>query len=390
MKPLKTLSHYGITAERGFLSEFEIDDIQLPDDFAPIVDAAQQLPDLLTTGRVRHWLKRLPLLDTDEFLSGASDAQIRVAMVHYSFIVQAYVWGESDVLTTLPANLSAPMVAIADALQLSPLLHYSSYVLDNWTRLDKSQPISLSNIRMHQNFLGGLDENWFVLVHVAIEAEAGRALELSVDLVSASDAGDWHRVTHLLIEMNSVWDRINAHFDRMPERCDPYVYYHRVRPYIHGWKNNSALGEGLIYEGVVKYAGRPQAFRGQTGSQSSIVPAMDALFGIKHENDSLREFLAELHQYRPISHRRFIDDLELSSDLRAFAIARGDTALKSAFNACVEQFARFRSRHLEYAATYVNKQASSGAGNDTEVGTGGTPFMKYLKKHRDENRVQTI
>ena len=27
---------------------------------------------------------------------------------------------------------------------------------------------------------------------------------------------------------------MNAHFDRMPERCDPYIYYQRVRPYIHG------------------------------------------------------------------------------------------------------------------------------------------------------------
>ena len=33
---------------------------------------------------------------------------------------------------------------------------------------------------------------------------------------------------------------------------------------------------------------------------------------------------------------------------------------------------------------------NSGDGNDTEVGPGGTPFMKYLKKHRDENRAQTI
>ena len=182
---------------------------------------------------------------------------------------------------------------------------------------------------------------------------------------------------------------MNAHFDRMPERCDPYIYYQRVRPYIHGWKNNPAMPEGLVYEGVSKFAGKPQAFRGQTGSQSSIVPAMDGLFQVVHESDPLREFLDELHQYRPPQHRAFIDAVREASTLRDFAKTQGQS-VKDAFNACVEQVARFRTRHLEYAASYINKQASSGTGNDTDVGTGGTPFMKYLKKHRDENRAQTI
>lgn len=75
--------------------------------------------------------------------------------------------------------------------------------------------------------------------------------------------------------------------------------------------------------------------------------------------------------------------------MRAFAVEQSPS-LKAAFNACVEQVARFRRRHLEYAASYINKQVTSGAGNDPDVGTGGTPFMKYLKKHRDENRAQTI
>jgi indoleamine 2,3-dioxygenase len=383
------LEDFGLTAERGYLSTHEIDAVSLPDGFDEMLDAGANLSAIITTGRTRHWLKQVGHPDMAGFLSIASDEQVRTAMVHYSFLVQAYVWGEAKAPTTLPANLAVPICAIGDHLGLPPLLPYSGYVLDNWYRLDKSGGITLDNIAMHQNFLSGQDENWFVLVHVAIEAEAGRVLQLATGLVEAAVKHDGAKAEQLLIAMNTAWDAVNAHFDRMPERCDPYIYYQRVRPYIHGWKNNPAMPDGLIYEGVAKYDGKPQAFRGQTGSQSSIVPAMDALFQVVHQSDPLREFLDELHAYRPAQHRGFIDAIREQSSLRDFAKTQSQ-AVKDAFNACVEQVARFRSRHLEYAASYINKQASSGAGNDTDVGTGGTPFMKYLKKHRDENRAQTI
>jgi len=228
------------------------------------------------------------------------------------------------------------------------------------------------------------------MVHVAIEAEAGVLLDNAVRLVAAARREDANECETLLIEIDLAWERIYANFARMTERCDPYIYFHRVRPYIHGWANNPALGEGLVYEGVAKFAGKPQAFRGQTGSQSSIVPSMDALFGVHHSNDPLKTFLDELHHYRPVPHRRFIEDLARGSKLREFVTRSNVPSLRDAFNTCLEQVARFRTRHLEYAASYINKQAGSIAGNDPDVGTGGTPFMKYLKKHRDENRAQLV
>ena len=385
------LSDYGMSRTRGFLSHYEIDAIELPERFDAVLEAASNLSALLTTGRIRHWLDALPDPDLAEWAASAPEEEVRTAMVHYSFLVQAYVWGEPLPPKHLPANLSRPMCALADRLGVAPLLPYSAYVLDNWYRLDKAGPITLENIAMYQNFYGGADENWFVLVHVAIEAESGVLLDNAAELVTAARNGDEADATRLLREMDEAWERIYAHFARMPERCDPYIYFHRVRPYIHGWANNPALaGGGLIYEGIERFEGKPQAFRGQTGSQSSIVPAMDALFGVAHSDDPLRQFLDELHSYRPLEHRRFIEDLAAQSTLRAFVTASDNAELKAAFNACLEQSTRFRTRHLEYAASYINKQAGSIAGNDPDVGTGGTPFMKYLKKHRDENRAQLV
>jgi len=385
------IKDYGLSRERGYLSHYEIDEIALPSRFDPVVDAAGRLSDLITSGRVRHWLSALPDPQLKDWVGSAPDGEVRTAMVHYSFLVQSYVWGEAQPPSMLPTNLARAIVALADRLGQAPLLPYSGYVLDNWYRIDKSGPITLDNIGMYQNFLGGEDENWFVLVHVAIEAEAGVLLDNAARLVAASANGDEVEAERLLVEMDEAWERIYGHFARMPERCDPYIYFHRVRPYIHGWANNPAFpAGGLVYEGVERFGGKPQAFRGQTGSQSSIVPAMDALFHVSHSDDPLKAFLDELHHYRPVQHRRFIEDLAKQSTLREFVTQSGSAGLKEAFNACVEQAARFRTRHLEYAANYINKQAGSISGNDPDVGTGGTPFMKYLKKHRDENRAQAV
>ncbi|MEQ1688809.1 MAG: indoleamine 2,3-dioxygenase, partial [Sphingopyxis sp.] len=296
------LEDYGMSASRGFLASFELPDVALPDIFAPVLAVADNLSALMTSGRVQHWLRAMPALDLADFAAHASEEQVRAAMVRYSFLVQAYVWGEAETPHVLPANLAVPIVALADRLGQAPLLPYSAYVLDNWARIDRDAPIALDNIQMCQHFIGGDDENWFVLIHVGIEAAAGEALALACELVDCADEGDVAGATRRLQAMADVWARINAIFDRMPERCDPYIYYQRVRPFIHGWANNPALPDGLVYEGVARFGGVGQAYRGQTGSQSSIVPAMDALFGVDHSNDPLRAFLDELHAYRPVPH----------------------------------------------------------------------------------------
>lgn len=380
------IEDYDVTKDRGFLTPHDMGAVTLPEDFAPIVETGEKLSALMTSQRVRHFLNQLPLINMDKHLPSLSDAQLRMLMVHYSFIVQAYVWGEKEAAQRLPKNLAIPYCKLAKKIGQFPLLPYSSYTLDNWTKLDPQGPVTTGNIGVLQNFYGGVDENWFIMIHVEIEAKAGTALASIPDLIEAVDGKDLSGVETHLKAIRTAWEQINPVFDRMVDACDPYVYYHRVRPYIHGWKGNPALPDGLIYDGVDEYGGKPQPFRGQTGSQSSIVPTMDALLGIGHENDPLREYLDELHAYRPPKHRKLIEDVAARSHLRELIKSSARIDLINLYDDCVDHVQRFRTRHLEYAASYINKQARDSEGNPVDIGTGGTPFMKYLKKHRDESR----
>ena len=172
----------------------------------------------------------------------------------------------------LATTIAKPWHEVAQRLGRPPVLSYASYALDNWRRLDQTKPIQLDNIVLLQNFLGGLDEEWFVVVHIQIEREAGSGL---AGLLRAMSGAAEDKEDEVLLGLKSLALAQTAMRDtllRMKERCDPYVYYNRVRPYIHGWKNSPSLPNGLAYEGVESYAGQPQQFRGETGAQSSIVP----------------------------------------------------------------------------------------------------------------------
>jgi indoleamine 2,3-dioxygenase len=171
---------------------------------------------------------------------------------------------------------------------------------------------------------------------------------------------------------------------RMPEKCDPYIYFHRVRPYIHGWKNHPDLPNGVVYEGVQAYGHQPQQFRGETGAQSAIVPSLDAMLGVWHRGDVLGEYLMEMRTYMPPAHRVFIESLEGRGSVRPFVQRSNLARLTGLYNACIEGLDRFRSLHLEYAAAYIFRQSQTDDKNPHAVGTGGTPFMPYLAKHRNE------
>jgi indoleamine 2,3-dioxygenase len=285
-----------------------------------------------------------------------------------------------------------PWHHVARLLGRPPVLSYASYALDNWRRIDTETSIELGNIVLLQNFLGGQDEEWFVLIHVAIEAQAAPALNAILEAQHSVSREDSQELERQLEIIAACMESVHAILLRMPERCDPYIYYDRVRPYLHGWSNHPALPNGLIYEGVGAYSGQPQKFRGETGAQSSLVPSLDAAFNITHQEDFLRTYLREMRDYMPPAHRTFIETIEQGPSIRQYVIERKLTrpAARDLYNRCIDWLERFRSLHLEYAQNYIQKQSERDVNNPADVGTGGTPFIPYLTKHRDETKSHRI
>jgi indoleamine 2,3-dioxygenase len=380
---LIALETFDIHPDRGFLPERD-PLARLSSMFDAWEEAARSLPKLLVTDRVRYFLERLPAFPVDHLVD---EREFRRAMLLLSYLGHAYVWGEKTPAHRLPAVLAVPWHAVAARLGRPPILSYASYALDNWYRLEADGPVALGNLALIQNFLGGADEEWFILVHVEIEQRAAGALCAAVEIVEAALAEDAAQLTAGLKDMGTSLQSMYKTLARMPEHCLPYVYYHRVRPYIHGWKNHPALPEGLVYEGVEEYGGEPQRFRGETGAQSAIIPSLDAALGVWHRDDPLKEYLLEMRDYMPLRHRAFIAALEHASTVRQFLQANASALPDAiaAYDACVTWISRFRALHLEYAASYIHKQSLDSEANPTDVGTGGTPFMKYLAKHRDES-----
>ena len=355
-------------------------------------DLACSIPKLLLTNKIRKQIDNLPDSFFSHDLSKYSEEELRLLNVQFSFLAHAYVWGDLVPSKVLCKAIAKPWSSISKMLGRPPILSYASYCLDNWHKINQDEGVNLDNVALNYNFLGGIDEDWFVTIHVCIEHAANKAIQSAFTIALKTETNDCNEQV-LSDELTSIKEamlEVNHIFRKMPEKCDPYIYYHRVRPYIFGWKNNPALPDGLIYESC--FDEKPQLFRGETGAQSSIVPTLDALLNVVHERDELREYLDEMKSYMPPSHRELIKFIEDTSKVKEQI--SNNKMLMELYDDCCQEISIFRSQHLRYAADYIHNQSTKstlfGSGGSKVRGTGGTPFMKYLKKHRDETDSSKI
>ncbi|KAB2383680.1 PrnB family protein [Actinomadura montaniterrae] len=380
------LADYDLDDELGFLPG--TDPLRsLPTEYAEWDEIGAALPKHLVMGRGRDLLRDVPQLD----IAGLrTTAELERAMLLLSYFAHGYLNDTDPPAQVLPASIALPWHAVATRLGRPPILSYASHQFHNWGRFDSSGPVALGNLTRLQDFLGGMDDDWFVMVHVAIEAAAAPGLNAMIRAQDAVLAGDAELLAERLREVAASLGAMQHTLDRMPERCDPYVYYHRVRRFLFGTKNNPAFPEGLVYEGVVEYGGKPQQFSGETGAQSAIIPFLATALGIEHQDDPLNDYMFSLRDYMPRGHRAFIEEAGSRADIRGAVLAWRTRAACEAYNECIDALRSFHHLHLRYAAAYVHRQGQKSDANSSSTGTGGTPFMKYLKLHLDNIATHTI
>ena len=190
----KRLAAFKISLERGFLPEN--DPIQrldvalkekmkghrdaktssLLEAFEAMETVAANLPELIGAGgsTFRPPIRSLPEVDPSIL---TTHRELRRALLVLSCLAHAYVWGDADEMQrTLPENISRPLWAVSQRLDVPPVLTHASIVLFNWRRLDPYGPITTSNISTLNAFLGGWDESWFFLLTVEMEVATAPAI----------------------------------------------------------------------------------------------------------------------------------------------------------------------------------------------------------------------
>jgi len=351
----------------------------------------------------------------------------------------------------VPPTIAIPFTQICKHLELPTVATYASLCLWNFKPIFPDEPIdNLENLSTLATFTGSLDESWFYLVSVAIEARGGPIISWMLDAIAAARVNDSHRVTACLQASAEKLDELGTLLQRMYENCDPHVFYHRIRPFLAGSKDMAEVG---LPNGVVFDTGRGNepyvTYGGGSNAQSSLIQFFDIALGVEHRPTGSQKpsdistgseaegptprpprhnFIHEMRSYMPGPHRRFLQDVASVANLHDYVEAhKSNVKLRTAFDACLAMLRSLRDKHIQMVSRYIivksresrsyqrslsprnapnnqmqpanlanpvskdsKKGDKSGSKNKNLKGTGGTALIPFLKQARDETGEPAI
>ncbi|KAJ5189718.1 hypothetical protein N7472_008732 [Penicillium cf. griseofulvum] len=401
-------------AEQGFLPEcLPLARLQSPY-YETWEDIASQLPNLIQTSQIRDRIDNMPVCTTGHL---QTEAEWRRACVIMGYFAHAYIWGGEIPKDRLPPSISKPFLEISAHLELPACATYAGLTLWNFVPSSPEADITdPDNLHVQTSFTGTKDEEWFMVISVAVEAKGIKLISLMREAFKAVAANDVDLLTALLYRFADGLCDLTLTLKRMYEHNKPAVFFHQLRPFLAGSKNmgHAGLPNGVYYDvGDSDGVERPENWlqlSGGSNAQSSLIQALDIFLGIKHsatdENQSGGpSFIQQMRDYMPGPHRRFLEDLSARSNVRPFILDSTVQSLRDAYNAAVNELKAFRDTHIQMVTRYIvmasrqpspveqakgriNLATASSQMKETGAktklaGTGGTDLIPFLKKTRD-------
>lgn len=429
LPPIPVLADYGLSPRHGFLPE-TLPLTRLPDPYYNKWEAiAANLQALVLSRRLRGVIDQLPVLST---IGLEHESEWRRAYSLLCFIAHSYIWGGDSPADRLPMPISVPLLEISEHLEVPPVATYAAVCLWNFKPVFMNEDIdNMENLATLNTFTGSIDESWFYLISVAIEARGAPILDLMLTAMAAARKNDAKTVSRCLIGFAERLTDLTNILQRMHENCDPIIFYHRIRPFLAGSKNMAEAGlpDGVLYDegtGTEEY----RQYSGGSNAQSSLIQFFDIVLGINHRptgekqnttsSESDREgrnappkhnFIQEMRKYMPGPHARFLADVSHVANIREFVESnKSNQEVSLAYDACLAMLSAFRDKHIAIVTRYIitpsrevrarsrsqsRKRvnlaaASQNAQTKGQTGTGGTALIPFLKQARDETGEPAI
>lgn len=428
---LPRVEDYDVSEDHGFLpAELPLELLPNPY-YQPWENIMHNFQPLILSKRLRDMIDNLPVLSTHLL---ETDAEWRRAYMVLAFMSHAYIWGGDRPVNIVPQSIAIPFLDTCKRLELPTVATYAAVVLWNYRPLFDDEPIDiLENLATLHTFTGSLDESWFYLVSVAIEARGAPTIPLMLHAIQAARNNDKHTVTECLRTFAERLDELGAMLVRMYENCDPHVFYHRIRPFLAGSKNMAEAGlpQGVLFDtgsSTDKYV----QYSGGSNAQSSIIQFFDLALGIEHRPTGTTatngrhevqppssNFIYEMRTYMPGPHARFLEHVSNVSNIRQFVTRNAhDRGLATAYDACLAMLRAFRDKHIQMVSRYIivmsresarstspssaipirekvnlataTKTSSADGEKKGLRGTGGTALIPFLKQARDETGEPAI
>ncbi|KAA8648864.1 indoleamine 2,3-dioxygenase [Aspergillus tanneri] len=424
--PNVTLDKYSVSLRTGFLPS--VPPLQKLENayYWPWEDIVWDLPSHIQCRTIRQAVEELPILSTSKL---HEEPEWRRAYLLLAYLMHAYIWGGERPKDVLPPSISCPFLEVSNHLELPPCATYAALNLWNFAVSDHTADMTdPENLYVTASFTGTKDEEWFLMVSVAIEAKGAQLIPLMLEAFHAASVDDAQRVCDLLNQLNKGLQELRQLFERMYENCRPAVFFHQLRPILAGSKNMASAGlpNGVFYdEGHGK--GKWHQYSGGSNAQSSLIQTFDIFLGVEHSatgemksNGATKPpaktaFMLEMRNYMPGPHRRFLEMMSRASNIRAYAMShKADSPVRDAYNAAVMSLGLFRDSHIKMVTRYIimaakmkptntmPSQVNLATSTTTRMeglnekvsgglhGTGGTDLIPFLKKTRDTTKAAAL